>query len=632
MNLMSPWNLLWLLPLGGGILALWMLRLKRQEVTISSLFLWQSLLKETQANTPFQKLRRNLLLFLQLLTAFLLIFALARPFVYGRGATGRTIVVLLDKSAPMNATDVSPSRLAAAKSAADHFLDTEMNGSDVATVITVTNKPADAVGFTTSKKRLEAAIDDAPPTDTVADMPAALTLAQSLVGARPGAIVRVFSDGAFSPDDDKKLAGINLSGADIQQVPVGKPDADNVAITEMDGRRSPSTGQYQIFVEAQNLGTSTHSGATLSLYNNGRLIDARALTLTGGSQSETFDSPLLQQGGLVTAKLDDLKDDLVSDNQASLVLPPPRKRRILLVSSGNLFLEQGLNLDPDVVLEECSTDEFATVGKNGAGYALVVFDGALPSTPLPPGDYLTFGITGGSSALAGTTGTADSPQFIDQSRTNPIMRFVDLEGLRLSHAPEAATASWAQTLAEADSGTLIAAGQHDGIQMISVAFDLSDSDWPIRVSFPVFLTNAANWLTAGGGLGASATDTPAGAVAAITVPPGLSSVTVARPDGHSLALTAPPAGGMVLYDQTDRVGVYHVRAGSADYPFAVNLLNKQASTLTPQRQAALNHPATLTAAVPSATIRRVKNDLWLYVAAGGLVFLILEWLVFHRRL
>ena len=118
-----------------------MLRLKRQDVTVSSLYLWNTLLQETQANAPFQKLRRNLLLFLQLLAAFLLVFALARPFVYGEAVTGHTVVIILDTSASMNATDVRPTRLAAAKDAADDFMDREMRLGDVATVLTASSKP-----------------------------------------------------------------------------------------------------------------------------------------------------------------------------------------------------------------------------------------------------------------------------------------------------------------------------------------------------------------------------------------------------------------------------------------------------------------------------------------------------------
>ena len=179
-------------------------------------------------------------------------------------------------------------------------------------------------------------------------------------------------------------------------------------------------------------------------------MDARALTLTNSQQSETFDNPQLKDGGVITARLDDVKDDLTADNQASLVLSPPRPRKVLLVSPGNLFLEHGLNLDPDVILEECSLDEFATVGKSGSGYGMVVFDGALPTAPLPPGNYLVINALNNQMPLVGME-SADNPTFIDESRAHPVMRFADLDGLHLRKAVRAQTQPWGQTLAEADS-------------------------------------------------------------------------------------------------------------------------------------------------------------------------------------
>jgi len=632
MNLLNPLNFLWTIPLLGGIIALWMLRLKRQDVTVSSLYLWNTLLQETQANAPFQKLRRNVLLFLQLLAAFLLVFALARPFVYGAGVSGHTIVIVLDTSASMNATDVSPSRLAAAKSAADDFIDRQMRGGDVATVLSASAKPQSLLsGFTGDSGKLHAAIDGAGGTDTVADMPAALTLAQSLVGTHPGAEIRVFSDGAYSADDLRKLGTLSYGGTDVALTSIGTTMPDNLAITRLDGRRNPQTGVNEVFAEVQNLGGRPHSGGTLSLLKDGRLIDARALN-TNNTQVETFDSPLLKDGGIVTARLDDVKDDLATDNQASLVLAPPRPRRVLLVTGGNIFLERGLNLDPDVVLAECTPDEFTTVGKNGAGYGMVVFDGALPPTPLPPGNYLVFGADSAQLPVS-SSGSTDNPTYIDENRTHPVMRFVDLEGLHLRTALHAQTQPWGQSLAEADSGPLIAAGEHNGLRIVSVSFNLSDSDWPLRVSFPIFLTNSVRWLTVAGGLGSNNPETPTGGVASVTVPPGQSSVSITRPDGSKTAVNAPDTGGVVLVDDTRLAGIYHAHVGSADYPFAVNLDNADESRLAAQHPPQLTHPGTLqVAAVRLPLSRRAKDDLWPTLAAAALVLLLVEWFVFHKRI
>ena len=632
MNLLNPLNFLWAIPLLGGIVALWMLRLKRQDVTVSSLYLWNTLLQETQANAPFQKLRRNVLLFLQLLAAFLLVFALARPFVYGAGVSGHTIVLVLDTSASMNATDVSPSRLAAAKAAADDFVDRQMRGGDVATVLSASAKPQSLLsGFTGDSGKLHAAIGGASGTDTVADMPAAMTLAQSLVGTRSGAEIRVFSDGAYSADDLRKLGTLSYGGTDVALTSIGTTSPDNVAITRLDGRRNPQTGVNEVFAEVQ-LGGRPHSGGTLSLLKDGRLIDARALNFTNNTQVETFDSPLLKDGGIVTARLDDVKDDLATDNQASLVLAPPRPRRVLLVTDGNIFLERGLNLDPDVVLAECTPDEFATVGKNGVGYGMVVFDGALPATPLPPGNYLVFGADN-SQLPVSSSGSSDNPTYIDENRTHPVMRFVDLEGLHLRTALHTQTQPWGQSLAEADSGPLIAAGEHNGLRVVSVSFNLSDSDWPLRVSFPIFLTNSVRWLTAAGGLGSNNPETPTGGVASVTVPPGQSSVSITRPDGSKTAVNAPDTGGVVLVDDTRLAGVYHAHAGSADYPFAINLDSADESRLAAQKPPQLTHPGTpMVAAVHLPLSRRAKDDLWPTLAAAALVLLLVEWFVFHKRI
>ena len=635
MNLLTPLNLLWALPLLGGIVALWMLRLKRSDVTVSSLYLWNTMLQETQANAPFQKLRRNLLLFLQLLLAFLLVFALARPFVYGEAVTGHTVVIILDTSASMNASDVRPTRLQAAKDAADGMVDRDMRAGDVATVLTAASKPSSAFsGFTGDKGRLKEAIDGVAGTDTPIDMTAALTLAQSLVGARRGAQVRVFSDGALSASDGRKLSALPLGGTDVRLIPVGTATPDNLAITRLDGRRSPQGGGYQVFAEVQDGGGRPHQGGgTLTLLKDGKLIGARALSLTNGAQTETFDSPLLQGGGVVTARLDDVRDDLAADNQASLVLSPPRPRKVLLVTPGNPFLESGLNLDPDVVLEECQPDEFTTLGKSGVGYSMVVFDGALPAAPLPPGNYLIFNALNAQTPLLGAD-TVQTPTFIDESRTHPIMRFVDLEGLNLQKALRTQTQPWGQSLAEADSGPLIGVGEHNGLRVIAVAFDLGDSNWPLRVSFPIFLTNSVRWLTAAGGLGASQEETPAGGVASLTLPPGAASVTIQRPDGGKTAVAAPAAGGVVLIDDTREAGVYHAKtSGGQDFPFAVNMDSREESTLAVQNPPALNHPGAAVAAnTPLPRSRRAKDDLWPALAAVALGLLLLEWFVFHRRI
>src|SRR2546423_14724202 len=113
MNLFHPLSLLWALPLSGLIVLMYILKLRRKDVVVSSTFLWRQVIRDVQANAPFQKLRKNLLLLLQLLAAALLVLALSRPFWRGHGIGGRSVVIVVDTSASMATTDESGSRLEA---------------------------------------------------------------------------------------------------------------------------------------------------------------------------------------------------------------------------------------------------------------------------------------------------------------------------------------------------------------------------------------------------------------------------------------------------------------------------------------------------------------------------------------
>src|SRR5271156_2495643 len=87
------------------LLVLYFLKLRRREMPVSSTFLWKKAIQDLQVNAPFQRLRRNLLLFLQLLLLLLLILALSRPVTNYTPGAGKLSVILIDRSASMNALD-----------------------------------------------------------------------------------------------------------------------------------------------------------------------------------------------------------------------------------------------------------------------------------------------------------------------------------------------------------------------------------------------------------------------------------------------------------------------------------------------------------------------------------------------
>ena len=76
------------------------------------------LVADVEANAPWQRLRRSLLLLLQLLLVAILAILAARPFVERPAGLAGDLVLVVDTSASMQATDITPTRLDAAKAAA----------------------------------------------------------------------------------------------------------------------------------------------------------------------------------------------------------------------------------------------------------------------------------------------------------------------------------------------------------------------------------------------------------------------------------------------------------------------------------------------------------------------------------
>ena len=139
------------------ILLLYMLRLRRREVLISSTFLWRQVVQDTEANTPWQRLRRNLLLFLQLLILLLLVLALARPFVTVPTISAGKIALLVDASASMTADDVAgETRFAAALEQA-HQMVNNMNPQDIISLVRVADIAEPLTSYTADKSELRRA-------------------------------------------------------------------------------------------------------------------------------------------------------------------------------------------------------------------------------------------------------------------------------------------------------------------------------------------------------------------------------------------------------------------------------------------------------------------------------------------
>ena len=93
------------------MVVLYILKLRRRVVAVPFSPLWERILRDKEATSLFSKLKRLLSLLLQLALLALLVLALGDPRAAESLIKGRNVVVLVDASASMQATDVAPSRL-----------------------------------------------------------------------------------------------------------------------------------------------------------------------------------------------------------------------------------------------------------------------------------------------------------------------------------------------------------------------------------------------------------------------------------------------------------------------------------------------------------------------------------------
>src|SRR4051812_18883951 len=145
-----------------AIIALYFLKLRRRPVQVPSTLLWRRSIEDLHVNSLFQRLRRNLLLFLQLLAVLLAMLALAGPPVQGVSRVGQRYVLAIDRSASMAATDVAPSRLGRAKQEAKKVVEA-MGSNDLAMVITFSDTARVASTYTGNRDQLLRRIDEIEP-------------------------------------------------------------------------------------------------------------------------------------------------------------------------------------------------------------------------------------------------------------------------------------------------------------------------------------------------------------------------------------------------------------------------------------------------------------------------------------
>lgn len=579
------------------LVMLYLLRVRRREHAVSSILLWQRSAPTLAAYRPSRRIERSLLLLLQIIMATALVTALARPAVVGRGVGGEDVMLVLDASLSMRARDVAPARFDRARAEALDVV-VRLRQGQRAGLILAASRPLLLSPVTEDRARLRAALDAAQPWDTAGDVAGATTLAASQLPGSGGRII-VWTDAARGPLPPLPRAAYRILGT----------SDDNVGITALRVLRDPQGSEALVRVE--NFG-STDRQVPLEVRRDGVPVHRETLALPAGtSRAVTFP---VAGAGVLQAQIN-VRDALPEDDVATAVLDPAPLPSVLLVSPGNPSLERILRLLPVGRAVETRAVDPAAWG----AFGVVILD-RVETGPLPPGNYVLIG-TVPPNLPVGAAGTVTRPQIATWDRTDPILRFVDLDGVRVDRAFEIAPQGGRVLVA---GGTpLLWAYDGRGVRALLFGFSLEDSDLPQHVAFPILMANSLAWL------GSASSDTRAGD--AIQVPAsGAAEAVLAMPDGHRARVRA--TDGMFVLPAFTRTGLYRLTTPAGDRQIAVGIGSPRAGVIKPGPAPAAAASGVADPAGLAPGDLRTQIALWPWLLLGAVAAAVGEWMLATRAL
>jgi hypothetical protein len=668
------------------IIAFYLLKLRRRPVRVGSVMFWERAVRDAQGNTPWRMVRPSAQLLLQLLALALLLLAFARPVV--PGALGGRVMLVLDRSASMNATDGNATDGSATDGAGGvtrfeqarerlRTLAGELAGAGGtrAMVVALGAEALPLTPWTSDRAVLLGALDAVEPTDEQASADALAELVRLAMGdgdeppgERPDApqpgqpqrperlAVVLASDGDLAPPREPLAANVELRLEPVGGRPAGPAgNAGVVAVAAQRQYDDPAT--VRVFARVLATGPMRRD-LPVRLALDGRPVAQTVARLApadgaeGPTEASVSLSAVAVDAGVLTVLLPG-GDLLPADDAASMWLRGAGRPRVLMVIPERELVDPDRPGPPSpvlliaAVLEAMDLGDLQIrrlsryeqlVGEGDLPFDAVVFDRVAPRAPAPA-PSLHFGppppVPDGELPTV-QPGALPGTRAVSWRRTHPVMRDLALDQLAVAQpfmadAQPAPDAARVLVLASGERGPLIAEIQGQQHRRIWVGFEPAQSNWPKLVSFPLFIAEAVDYLAMRGSRDA-AVSVQAGSMATLELAQPRTSARLLGPRGdlevRTSAPTARPGVGPF-----ERAGVYLLEQPQPgdQRAIAVNVASEIESRIgtSSEPPAALGE---LREARAAPARQGGEREVWPWFLLAGLVVLCLEWLFSARSL
>jgi Ca-activated chloride channel family protein len=580
------------------IVAFHFLRIRRREVTLGSNFLWQQAVRERMVRRPWRRFRVSLLLILQVLSAVLITFALMRPATATTTNLTRNTVLVLEASASMQDTDVSPSRFDVARRRVDDIA-ASLGSDDRIVLIAMGAHPrvlADATGDGGAITGAAAALK---PDNGTADLAGALDIATAAMRGASDVSIVVVGDGVLGAESVRSVYPFPVTFLRVGT------SGDNVAVDLL----QPSRDGRSATVSVSSWSDAPRS-VRVQLQADATLVDVKDTTIPAHQRRDllfTLPAGVRRLHASVATG-----DTLAVDDSADSVMPSGGRLGILLVTKRNIFLERALGLRGDVTVTTVTPDAYSATTDRAD---LDVFDGWAPAS-LPSRPYL---LVDPPQGTAGSGGSVVPHQLEPHTIADPLLADVDLTGVHVAQAHDLHASTAGRPVIDSDAGPLLLA--QDEPRTAVLGFDIHDSDLPVRAAFPVLIQHLSEFLLP------QLTDTGRHVLdSTVRIPAvaGATTVHVDTPDGSSADLAVSGAGAVMT--RTDAPGVYSVteKSGGRTLTGAFAVSGTALTSVAPR------DPPPVSSVDVTATESTRYVDRWSWLIVLLIVVLCAEWWVFHR--
>ena len=472
-----PLALLALVPV---IIFMYLLKQKADKKEVPSLFLWKETYHNIEANTPWEKLKKNWLMILQIILFLILIFALMGPYLLNLGKSTSHVVVIVDNSGSMNALyEGEKTRFDKAITEASDYVKSLRNGTGIS-VIASSSEATLVVTSTEDKDEAIEKIKSIQPTLNPGSAHAGVEMVKTMQSQWPALTTVCFTDSNVSMDD-----------VDGYIVDVYK-QKENVGIDYLS--HGDSSEKLIVLAKVTNYGEK-ETARQVTLYGDDQILSEQSVSFGPGESKIVYFDKVNFKGNVLRAELNG-NDSLEEDNVSYDIVSEHKQINVLLMTQKNAYLEKALDLMEGISVTKSndieSFDTFVT-----QDFDLYIFDNMRPANFPERGNVIIFESEYASlfdGFLYKTTGQVDGA--LVTAKTTPITQYVDNMDFSAAYIWCYQTPTWAETFltCESEDGTENVGfyGDYNGQKITVFGFDIHNSELPLKMEFPLLMYNIVN--------------------------------------------------------------------------------------------------------------------------------------------